>query len=35
MSHEVNNTIGASNSLLHSLLTYAPELSPTNRNDFE
>jgi two-component system, NtrC family, nitrogen regulation sensor histidine kinase NtrY len=35
MSHEVNNTIGASNSLLHSVLTYATELTPDNRKDFE
>jgi two-component system nitrogen regulation sensor histidine kinase NtrY len=35
MSHEVNNTIGASNSLLHSVLTYASELTPDNRKDFE
>lgn len=35
MSHEVNNTIGASNSLLHSVLTYAAELTPDNRKDFE
>jgi two-component system, NtrC family, nitrogen regulation sensor histidine kinase NtrY len=35
MSHEVNNTIGASNSLLHSCLTYARELSPESRKDFE
>jgi len=35
MSHEVNNTTGASNSLLHSCLTYASELAPENRQDFE
>jgi nitrogen fixation/metabolism regulation signal transduction histidine kinase len=35
MSHEVNNTIGASNSLLHSCLTYAGELRPDSRKDFE
>ena len=35
MSHEVNNTIGASNSLLHSCLTYARELMPESRKDFE
>ena len=35
MSHEVNNTVAASNSLLHSLLTYAGELTPANRQDFE
>ena len=31
MSHEVNNTVAASNSLLHSSLTYADELSAGNR----
>ena len=35
MSHEVNNTIGASNSLLHSCLTYASQLDAENRKDFE
>lgn len=35
MSHEVNNTVGASNSLLHSCLTYARELSAESRTDFE
>ena len=35
MSHEVNNTVTASNSLLHSSLTYAHELSAGNRDDFE
>ena len=35
MSHEVNNTVAASNSLLHSSLAYAGELSPGNRDDFE
>ena len=35
MSHEVNNTIGASNSLLHSCLTYASQLDTENRKDFE
>jgi two-component system nitrogen regulation sensor histidine kinase NtrY len=35
MSHEVNNTIGASNSLLHSCLTYASQLDSENRKDFE
>ena len=29
MSHEVNNTVGASNSLLHSCLSYGHELRPT------
>jgi nitrogen fixation/metabolism regulation signal transduction histidine kinase len=35
MSHEVNNTVASSTSLLQSSLTYASELSPENRNDFE
>jgi two-component system nitrogen regulation sensor histidine kinase NtrY len=35
MSHEVNNTIGASNSLLHSCLTYSTQLDAENRQDFE
>ena len=35
MSHEVNNTLAASNSLLHSSLTYAGELEPGSRQDFE
>lgn len=35
MSHEVNNSVGASNSLLHSCLTYAPALPPDHRADFE
>ena len=35
MSHEVNNSVGASNSLLHSCLTYAHELSVEHRADFE
>jgi signal transduction histidine kinase len=35
MSHEVNNTVAASNSLLHSSLVYAGELAPGNRDDFE
>ena len=35
MSHEVNNTVAASNSLLHSSLAYAGELAPGNRHDFE
>ena len=34
MSHEVNNTVAASNSLLHSSLVYAGELEPANRHDF-
>jgi nitrogen fixation/metabolism regulation signal transduction histidine kinase len=35
MSHEVNNSVGASNSLLTSCLTYAPLLPPEERADFE
>jgi two-component system, NtrC family, nitrogen regulation sensor histidine kinase NtrY len=35
MSHEVNNSVGASNSLLHSCLAYAPALPPEHRADFE
>jgi two-component system nitrogen regulation sensor histidine kinase NtrY len=35
MSHEVNNTVTASNSLLHSSLTYSRDLDAANRHDFE
>ncbi len=35
MSHEVNNTVAASNSLLHSSLTYSRELGAASRQDFE
>jgi len=35
MSHEVNNTVTASNSLLQSSLTYAGDLHESNRHDFE
>jgi nitrogen fixation/metabolism regulation signal transduction histidine kinase len=35
MSHEVNNTVAASNSLLHSSLTYSHQLDAANRDDFE
>jgi two-component system nitrogen regulation sensor histidine kinase NtrY len=35
MSHEVNNSITASNSLLESSLTYAAELPPASRVDLE
>jgi nitrogen fixation/metabolism regulation signal transduction histidine kinase len=35
LSHEVNNTVGASNSLLNSCLTYGVQLSPHDRDDFE
>ena len=34
MSHEVNNTVAASNSLLHSSLNYAGQLEPASRHDF-
>lgn len=34
MSHEVNNSVAASNSLLHSSLTYAAQLDPISRHDF-
>lgn len=35
LSHEVNNTVGASGSLLASCLTYAPHLPAADRQDFE
>jgi two-component system nitrogen regulation sensor histidine kinase NtrY len=35
MSHEVNNTVASSNSLLHSSLTYAGQLDAASRHDFE
>jgi signal transduction histidine kinase len=35
MSHEINNSVGASNSLLHSCLNYAPQLRAEDRKDFE
>jgi signal transduction histidine kinase len=35
LSHEVNNSVGAANSLLHSCLNYAPQLRPEDRGDFE
>ena len=35
MSHEVNNTVASSTSLLQSSLTYARELAPESRRDFE
>lgn len=35
MSHEVNNTVGASNSLLHSSLHYAGHIPDEDRTDFE
>jgi len=34
MSHEVNNTTGAVNSLLHSCLSYADQLRPEDQEDF-
>jgi two-component system, NtrC family, nitrogen regulation sensor histidine kinase NtrY len=35
MSHEVNNSTGAVNSLLNSCLNYSPQLRPEDREDFE
>lgn len=35
MSHEVNNSVGSANSLLHSSLHYAPQLRDEDRRDFE
>ncbi|HEY6362489.1 MAG TPA: ATP-binding protein [Vicinamibacterales bacterium] len=35
MAHEVNNSVTASNSLLHSCLTYSAELAKDSRPDFE
>jgi two-component system nitrogen regulation sensor histidine kinase NtrY len=35
LSHEVNNTLGASNSLLHSCLAYGRQLAGEDREDFE
>jgi two-component system, NtrC family, nitrogen regulation sensor histidine kinase NtrY len=35
MSHEVNNSVGASSSLLHSSLSYGTQLSAADRADFE
>ena len=35
LSHEVNNTVGASNSLLNSCLTYGVQLRAADRADFE
>ena len=35
MSHEVNNSVGASSSLLQSSLAYAPHLPAGDRDDFE
>jgi two-component system, NtrC family, nitrogen regulation sensor histidine kinase NtrY len=35
LSHEVNNSVGATNSLLHSCLNYAPQIREEDRHDFE
>jgi two-component system nitrogen regulation sensor histidine kinase NtrY len=35
VSHEVNNTVGAAGSLLHSCLQYAPQVGEDDRADFE
>ena len=35
MSHEVNNSVGAANSLLHSCLNYQSQLQEEDRVDFE
>jgi two-component system, NtrC family, nitrogen regulation sensor histidine kinase NtrY len=35
MSHEVNNTVGSANSLLHSCLHYSGQLAAEDRQDFE
>jgi two-component system, NtrC family, nitrogen regulation sensor histidine kinase NtrY len=35
MSHEVNNSVGAANSLLHSCLNYQSQLREEDREDFE
>lgn len=35
MSHEVNNSVGSANSLLHSCLHYTGQLSADDRQDFE
>jgi nitrogen fixation/metabolism regulation signal transduction histidine kinase len=35
MSHEVNNSVGSANSLLHSLLHYSDQLRSEDRQDFE
>jgi two-component system, NtrC family, nitrogen regulation sensor histidine kinase NtrY len=35
MSHEVNNSVGAANSLLHSCLNYRSQLQEEDRDDFE
>jgi nitrogen fixation/metabolism regulation signal transduction histidine kinase len=35
MSHEVNNSVGSANSLLHSCLHYAGQIKGDDRHDFE
>ena len=35
MSHEINNSVGASNSILHSCLNYKDQLREDDRADFE
>ncbi len=35
LSHEVNNTVAASTSLLSSCLNYAAQIDPADRDDFE
>jgi len=35
MSHEVNNSVGSANSLLHSCLNYAEQLHEEDQRDFE
>ena len=35
MSHEVNNSVGSANSLLHSCLNYKDQLKDEDRKDFE
>ena len=35
LSHEVNNTVGAANSLLHSCLHYSAQINTDDRQDFE
>jgi nitrogen fixation/metabolism regulation signal transduction histidine kinase len=35
MSHEVNNTIAVTNSLLDSCLSYSPQISAEDRDDYE
>ena len=34
MAHEINNSIGAINSILHSFQHYAPQLAPADQPDF-